>query len=475
MAMACADASMPSVIRSLIRGDVPTSVWIGGDLSTAPPAAAILAAADQLIYESGDWGDVRRGFRSLAALLAGVHPPALVDLTWRRLARHARRHPHRSRAVAGGRGHRSLECVDPVRDGTRVVRVAAVGMAGHDGSTGADRTFRGDADGRWGRSARPAPLGPGIGGSQSPRLPHYRPRCGRPPVRCVAHRGSLSPTPSRMPCSISSATPPSRRPSDHALPGDRPRQARKARRSRGGDRAGSLGAGSVAGGEYLRNMHAARLHDDGRVQWVEVCYCPSPLLEERDYWEEYFHLDKVQDAHARDRCRDLTGEAPWACGNCDCSARLEARLDRTGAADRRLHLDRGAVPVRALIYTRAVPSSSLQALLARAQAALERGRGPDAVQLLGPTLRSSTLTREDELALRSDAGRSVAAAGRSRPGRGRAGTHARHVPRHGVRRPALDLVAAARPARLDARRPVARDRPARTGAQASRGRPTTPA
>ena len=45
--------------------------------------------------------------------------------------------------------------------------------------------------------------------------------------------------------------------------------------------------------------------------------------------------------------------------------------------------------------------SSLQPLFARAQAALERGRGPDAAQLLGPALRSAALTREDELALRS--------------------------------------------------------------------------
>jgi hydrogenase-4 transcriptional activator len=48
-----------------------------------------------------------------------------------------------------------------------------------------------------------------------------------------------------------------------------------------------------------------------------------------------------------------------------------------------------------------VSPSTLQPLFARAQAALERGRGPDAAQLLGPALRSSALTREDELTLRS--------------------------------------------------------------------------
>src|SRR5437588_10394164 len=46
-------------------------------------------------------------------------------------------------------------------------------------------------------------------------------------------------------------------------------------------------------------------------------------------------------------------------------------------------------------------SPSLHALLTRAGAALERGRGDDAVQLLTPALRSSALTREDELRVRA--------------------------------------------------------------------------
>jgi len=93
---------------------------------------------------------------------------------------------------------------------------------------------------------------------------------------------------------------------------------------------GTLGQGSVAGGEYDRNMQDARALDDGRVQWVEVCYCYTPLAEEREYWEEYFQLDKVQDAHARSRCKDLNGTEPWSCSECDCSARLEARLATKG-------------------------------------------------------------------------------------------------------------------------------------------------
>ena len=48
-----------------------------------------------------------------------------------------------------------------------------------------------------------------------------------------------------------------------------------------------------------------------------------------------------------------------------------------------------------------MPSSSLQALLTRAAASLQRGRGAETVQLLAPQLRSSSLTRDDELAVRS--------------------------------------------------------------------------
>ena len=50
-----------------------------------------------------------------------------------------------------------------------------------------------------------------------------------------------------------------------------------------------------------------------KMRWVEVCFCPTPLQEERPYWEEYFDLDRVQDAHDRNRCRDLNGQEPWAC------------------------------------------------------------------------------------------------------------------------------------------------------------------
>jgi hypothetical protein len=92
----------------------------------------------------------------------------------------------------------------------------------------------------------------------------------------------------------------------------------------------SLGRGSVAGDEYLDDMAKARIGQDGVCTWVEVCFCPTPLQEERPYWEEYFDLLRIQDAHARRHCRDANGTEPWACCNCDCTRRLEQRLERLG-------------------------------------------------------------------------------------------------------------------------------------------------
>jgi hypothetical protein len=95
---------------------------------------------------------------------------------------------------------------------------------------------------------------------------------------------------------------------------------------------GTLGQGSVAEGEYLRNMKDARLYPDQTARWVEVCYCPTPLEEEQPYWSQYFELTRIQDAHDRRRCRDQNGIEPWACGDCDCASRLERKLESTGAS-----------------------------------------------------------------------------------------------------------------------------------------------
>jgi len=93
---------------------------------------------------------------------------------------------------------------------------------------------------------------------------------------------------------------------------------------------GSLGRGSVAGGEYLHDMAHARKLPDGRVKWVETCFCATPLQEERPYWEAFFDFDSIKDAHARTTCRDENGTEPWACCDCDCTKRLESWLKRQG-------------------------------------------------------------------------------------------------------------------------------------------------
>jgi hypothetical protein len=95
---------------------------------------------------------------------------------------------------------------------------------------------------------------------------------------------------------------------------------------------GTLGQGSVAGDEYLRNMERARLDQEGKVFWVEVCFCATPLAEERPYWEKYFDLLSVKNAHSRRNCRDLNGTEPWACCDCDCTKKCEEQLAKKGQA-----------------------------------------------------------------------------------------------------------------------------------------------
>jgi hypothetical protein len=111
----------------------------------------------------------------------------------------------------------------------------------------------------------------------------------------------------------------------------------KARLKAGSERAlldaiqtGELGRGSIAQEEFIHNMAEARVDNDGVAQWVETCFCATPLEEERPYWEKFFDFLSVRDAHARRNCKDENGSEPWACCNCDCTAKLEERLKQSG-------------------------------------------------------------------------------------------------------------------------------------------------
>jgi len=93
---------------------------------------------------------------------------------------------------------------------------------------------------------------------------------------------------------------------------------------------GDLGRGSIAGEEYQYDMEQARVDESGVAQWVETCFCAVPLDEERPYWERYFDLLSVKDAHARKNCRHENGTELWACSDCDCTKKLEEYLRAVG-------------------------------------------------------------------------------------------------------------------------------------------------
>ena len=80
------EQSLPSIVRRLVLGDLPTSVWWTEDLSQAPPLAALATMGRQFVYDSRQWRDVRAGISTVAGLLEHPHPPDLADLNWRRLA-----------------------------------------------------------------------------------------------------------------------------------------------------------------------------------------------------------------------------------------------------------------------------------------------------------------------------------------------------------------------------------------------------
>ncbi len=81
----CAEASLPSIVRRLSLGDIPTSIWWPEDLSRATPLDSLVTMGRQLVYDSRRWRDVRGGVLALAPVIAREHGPDLADLNWRRL------------------------------------------------------------------------------------------------------------------------------------------------------------------------------------------------------------------------------------------------------------------------------------------------------------------------------------------------------------------------------------------------------
>jgi hypothetical protein len=88
----------------------------------------------------------------------------------------------------------------------------------------------------------------------------------------------------------------------------------------------TLGKGSVAFGEYMKNMNQARVLDDGTVAWIEICFCPTPLNEEKSYWEKYFEIITIEKAQNQKYCQDSNGDQKRACFECSCTEELEEEM-----------------------------------------------------------------------------------------------------------------------------------------------------
>lgn len=95
-------------------------------------------------------------------------------------------------------------------------------------------------------------------------------------------------------------------------------------------KSGTLGTGSVAFGEYVKNMRNSRLLDDGTVCWVEICFCATPLNEEMPYWEKYFKDIKIENAQDPKYCQDANGDLKRACFDCSCTDDLEDQMQNWG-------------------------------------------------------------------------------------------------------------------------------------------------
>jgi glucose-6-phosphate dehydrogenase assembly protein OpcA len=103
---ACPEAPLLSILRRLVRGDVPTSVWWTEDLSDGPPFDPLLTVGRQLVYDSRGWSDVRRGLAAIRPL-ADNRRVDLADLNWRRLTPMRRALVH-ARGPVKGEGWRNL-------------------------------------------------------------------------------------------------------------------------------------------------------------------------------------------------------------------------------------------------------------------------------------------------------------------------------------------------------------------------------
>ncbi|MEO8258752.1 MAG: glucose-6-phosphate dehydrogenase assembly protein OpcA [Acidobacteriota bacterium] len=150
------EQSLPSIVRRLVLGDLPTSVWWLDDLSVRPPLAELATMGRQFVYDSREWRDVRGGLATVAALLEHRHAPDLADLNWRRLA------PLRQ-GVAHGLAAAGLVAAGPGRPGPGDASAIEIRLQHAPGEEAAAWLMAG-----WLTSRLEPPAGPGLKVTVSP-------------------------------------------------------------------------------------------------------------------------------------------------------------------------------------------------------------------------------------------------------------------------------------------------------------------
>jgi glucose-6-phosphate dehydrogenase assembly protein OpcA len=81
---ACASQSIPSILRSVVRGEVPTTVWwLGNVPSSAPDELTDLAR--QIVFDSSTWADFSQEAAATLRTAERARTADLVDLSWHRL------------------------------------------------------------------------------------------------------------------------------------------------------------------------------------------------------------------------------------------------------------------------------------------------------------------------------------------------------------------------------------------------------